>query len=461
MTQVTADSLLKRAALFLEDSEWDRAGEYADKVLDGDPECARAYQIKLLARMKVRSLGELAETPADFSADPDCQKILRFGSEQEKREITDCLEKCRQKALLLEREKQRQKEQTEREKQETRRKRAGQVKKAAILIAAVAAVCVVFFVWAVPAHNYQRAVSLRNEGKWEQAEELFGSLNRTDEVSETKYLHCASLIGAGDYQGVMNLVSPSLHNVVFQRLVRDFPEFRRSWFGTEGNIVTFGHWYIYTNHEPVFSDKIDWIVLRSDGSRSILISEEVLDYQPYDTSDEYDVPWSKSTLREWLNHEFYDSAFSETESSAILETRISGYSGASAQGSGTVYHDLVDGDKVYILSEREASQFFAKTDDIFAAATQYAQQLGLKTTRTGIYKARVSWWPSSFSKGPSSTAPYWLRTRYGWNGLFSQYICHARDGILNGFSSFGSNPKSQNCGVRPVICVDLNSGYFE
>ena len=55
----TVESLLKRAFMFLEEDEWNSANEYAEKVLDLDPECARAYVVKLLVERKLSTQEEL------------------------------------------------------------------------------------------------------------------------------------------------------------------------------------------------------------------------------------------------------------------------------------------------------------------------------------------------------------------------------------------------------------------
>jgi len=49
------ESLMKRGHLALEDSEWSKANEYFDKVLDIDPENARGYLGKLCAETERRS----------------------------------------------------------------------------------------------------------------------------------------------------------------------------------------------------------------------------------------------------------------------------------------------------------------------------------------------------------------------------------------------------------------------
>ena len=52
-TATNTAPLLKRAFMFLEDSDWNSANEYCEKVLDIDPECAEAYLGKLMAELKV------------------------------------------------------------------------------------------------------------------------------------------------------------------------------------------------------------------------------------------------------------------------------------------------------------------------------------------------------------------------------------------------------------------------
>ncbi|MCL1941555.1 MAG: DUF6273 domain-containing protein, partial [Synergistaceae bacterium] len=73
----TAESLMKRGWLFLEDSEWVQADEYFDKVLDIDPEHAPAYIGKLCAALKINKESELADNFFDKN-NKDYQKALRF-----------------------------------------------------------------------------------------------------------------------------------------------------------------------------------------------------------------------------------------------------------------------------------------------------------------------------------------------------------------------------------------------
>ena len=83
------ESLLRRATLFLEDGNWASADEYCEKVLDIDPECARAYVGKLMAAMKVRQQGMLKDAERPFDSDPNYRKALRFADAALKKELQD------------------------------------------------------------------------------------------------------------------------------------------------------------------------------------------------------------------------------------------------------------------------------------------------------------------------------------------------------------------------------------
>lgn len=77
----SVEPLLKRAYMFLEDGDWRSASEYCEKVLDVDPENARAYLVKLLARYQVNEYEELLEYCRPFDQDTEYQKALRFADE--------------------------------------------------------------------------------------------------------------------------------------------------------------------------------------------------------------------------------------------------------------------------------------------------------------------------------------------------------------------------------------------
>ena len=80
--------LLERVFMFLEDSEWDSANEYCEKVLDIDPKNAKAYLGKLMAELRVRKQENLKNHAEPFDKINSYQKVLRFGDNQLKAELT-------------------------------------------------------------------------------------------------------------------------------------------------------------------------------------------------------------------------------------------------------------------------------------------------------------------------------------------------------------------------------------
>ena len=71
-------SLLKRAFMFLEDGNWREGDEYCEKVLDQDPENARAYLGKLMAELQVYSQDDLGKLETQFTDNRYYDKIIRF-----------------------------------------------------------------------------------------------------------------------------------------------------------------------------------------------------------------------------------------------------------------------------------------------------------------------------------------------------------------------------------------------
>jgi len=75
------ESLLKRGHLFLEDSDWNQANEYFDKVLDINPEYAPAYIGKLCATLKIKIESDLIYHNELLDNNPNYQKALRFADD--------------------------------------------------------------------------------------------------------------------------------------------------------------------------------------------------------------------------------------------------------------------------------------------------------------------------------------------------------------------------------------------
>lgn len=102
----TANSLLRRADIYLEDGAWDSADVYFDRVLDMQPECAEAYLGKLLVELKMSRRTDLPKSEQDFEQNKNFEKAVRFGNAALKAELD---------FYLLQRQKEKQKLQEENE----------------------------------------------------------------------------------------------------------------------------------------------------------------------------------------------------------------------------------------------------------------------------------------------------------------------------------------------------------
>ena len=87
-----------------------------------------------------------------------------------------------------------------------------------------------------------------------------------------------------------------------------------------------------------------WILVGRNGNQSLLISKDILDFKPYDANGETTL-WKHSSLRRWLNEDFYIKAFSESEKQDILP----------AQSSST--YDSSEADNVFLLNINEAKAY--------------------------------------------------------------------------------------------------------
>ena len=76
------EPLLERVFLFLEDSNWEDADLYCEKVLDIDPKNVKAYLGKLMADLHVKHSKELVDLKEPFDKNENYKKVLRFADEK-------------------------------------------------------------------------------------------------------------------------------------------------------------------------------------------------------------------------------------------------------------------------------------------------------------------------------------------------------------------------------------------
>jgi len=198
----STETLLKRAFLFIEEGNTDRANEYLERVLDQDPEEPRAYFGKLLIELNLRTESQLRQLHTPLDEYGNFQKAVRFASGELKsrymainQAIRDEMEET--KRIETEKEERRRaqaaaeeaalNEKRKKEKAAAARERAQRRKKAARFHAvfwpsllATAALMTLF----VLVTYYQKGVSLMEAGKYSEAVEQFEHVKWYDPANE-------------------------------------------------------------------------------------------------------------------------------------------------------------------------------------------------------------------------------------------------------------------------------------
>ena len=135
-----------------------------------------------------------------------------------------------------------------------------------------------------------------------------------------------------------------------------------------GDIIKFGNYFINDdkNKEP-----IEWRVLEVSNNKALLVTKDAIDGKPYNTEWE-DITWEQCSLRQWLNNEFINQAFSKKEQEEILLTNLSNpdnFEYRTIGGNNTQ-------DKIFLLSIDEVKKYFKDYKDRECKVTHYAKQQG-------------------------------------------------------------------------------------
>ena len=192
---------------------------------------------------------------------------------------------------------------------------------------------------------------------------------------------------------------------------------------TVGNTISFGHYV---------DEDIEWLVLDKNGDEILLLSQNIIDCLPFHSSN-VDITWEKCSLRKWLNNNFLNEAFNESQKKAIL---TKSHSCGAEDGNPDIEGKRLSGkstkDKVFLLSYAECREYNILSK--LSPATAYAQTMGKH--------CRDEWW---------------LRTTYD----HSKYDGgHADKADSKGYGA-GYVSLDDTIGIRPAIWVDLKAKVFK
>ena len=178
-----------------------------------------------------------------------------------------------------------------------------------------------------------------------------------------------------------------------------------------GDVFAFGS-YEQDNDAENGAEPVNWIVFAKEGDRLWMVSELGLDSKPFNRT-RAEVGWEGSSIRQWLNEDFFAAAFAEDEAKWILPVETE--EGVS--------------DSVYLFSTEEAEAFFAAGNTWKLKVSPYAAAQGAEY--------------NDVRKSAS-----WLLRSPGMDESSISYI-NFRNGEING----NVYVNARRMAVRPVICV--------
>lgn len=149
-------------------------------------------------------------------------------------------------------------------------------------------------------------------------------------------------------------------------------------------------------------ESIQWIVLDVQGDYALLLSRYALDAYPYHSEWE-DITWEDSDIRQWLNYDFFFTAFSGPEQNVIMTTNVNnskshGYSGYSTSGGKNTL------DQIFLLSYAEVEYYFYNEQSRVCQSTHYAAAQA-KEQISNAYNGTQGycwWWLRSPGDNPKS-----------------------------------------------------------
>ena len=168
--------------------------------------------------------------------------------------------------------------------------------------------------------------------------------------------------------------------------------------------------------------------MKKEGNQVLLLSKYVLDAKPYNEELE-EVTWETSDIRQWLNNEFYTTAFNKAEKAKIQTSLIKNEDNSEYGTSGE--NDTED--KVFLLSKKEAKTLFSNNEEKIAKATEYAEKSGVYVNEEKV----AGWWLRSPGDNSDSAAVVYS---YGWGYRYGYDV----------YYSYGG-------GVRPALNLNFQS----
>lgn len=232
----------------------------------------------------------------------------------------------------------------------------------------------------------------------------------------------------------------------------EFTQYRPRWTkNTPSNTIQDDNGY-YTNTVYWFKyEPIKWQVL--DPAKGLILSETCIDaqaycntiYTNYDldyyyyndiTHTHYASDYVTSSIRRWLNEDFYNIAFNSEQQSKIVETKLDNSSPLSSK-----YNSESTTDKVFLMSHSEMK------NTAYGYSTKHDPCVAREAKSTDYAKAQGCY--QSKSSGNQGNAEWFLRPA----GDSGQACAVGDDGNVAGIYDVYCT----SFGIRPALCLNTSA----
>lgn len=164
-------------------------------------------------------------------------------------------------------------------------------------------------------------------------------------------------------------------------------------------------------------EEIEWRVLDVKDGNVLLLSESGLDVQPFHETKGSDISWEDCTLRQWLNEDFYERAFTEEEKEKIALSVSEGFPeyNSPIPGGKYAYRERETEDHVFLLSYTEVYQYLSNENgDNISDSKRLCYPTESVKRKLGLsQKDACGWWLCSVNRAVPEGCRPMVVTAYG------------------------------------------------
>ena len=274
--------------------------------------------------------------------------------------------------------------------------------------------------------KYAIAIDLMNDGKYEEAISAFEELGRyndsREKINECKYAIAINLMNTNKtVEAYEALIELDDYKDSAEKAKSIYNEYKIK-TAKVGDYILFGA-YEQDDNTSNGKETIEWKVLEVNEDRIFVVSKYILDCQPYNTSEKA-VFYESSSIRKWLNNDFFNSAFSADQKKLIPTVTVL----ADKNPDYTTPQGNATQDKIFLLSIKEVNNYFPSYSERKCESTYYADVRGVS----------------------SGDCDWWLRTSGQYNDR------PIKVSSVGSVWSFGVVINDSSIGVRPAMWIDIS-----